>query len=348
MTDEIKRLLDEELAGRPAPPIGDLVEVAVARGRQVRRTRALLLGSAGAAGLAAAVVAVLVLGLPGLGGGLAGPGGVAGPGGFAGPPPNAPAPTGATASPAACRPAPETGRAAAEGPTPGAPPGGPAPAAQPGPFASELTEPDPPCPPVREPLRLVPVQARTSDTMTPGMLPGTASGRRLVPASPAGVLELLTRLLPPGQTSGYAVADSDGSTGGSIGVQIYLDRGAGPAMIRTWIEQGERPGVDPPCAAWQTCYQVPGGGQVAVAENPGNCVGSRSVTLYRADGIVISLVLADCLMWNGRTNPPARRALDTQEAVDILLDPRWGVALPADIVDVGNRRFGSLPTIQGG
>jgi hypothetical protein len=119
-------------------------------------------------------------------------------------------------------------------------------------------------------------------------------------------------------------------------------------MIRTWIDQGERPGADPPCAAWQTCYPLPGGGQVAVAENPDNCVGRRSVTLYRADGVVISLTLAECLMWDGRTNPPSRLALDTQEAVDLMLDPRWGVELPADIVEVGTRRFRSLPTIQGG
>ncbi|MDG4830235.1 hypothetical protein O7627_13095 [Solwaraspora sp. WMMD1047] len=352
MTDEIKRLLDEELAGRPAPPIGDLVEVAVARGRRMRRTRALRLGSAGAAGAAAAVVAVLALGLPGLGGGIAGPGRVAGPGGFAGPPPDASAPTDGTASPTLsptdCAPTSGTGGSPAIELPPGASPTRTDPAGQSAPFANRLAGPDLPCPPAREPLRLVPVQTGTADPPAPGRLPDSSSDDALVPASPAGVLELLTRLLPPGQTSEYAVAEPGGSSGRSIGVQIYLDRGAGPAMIRAWIDQAERPGVDPPCESWQTCYPVPGGGQVAVAEHPDNCVQRRSITLYRADGLVISMNLADCLMWDGRTNPPSRPALDTQEAVDVMLDPRWGMALPADLVDVGNRRFRSLPTIQGG
>ncbi|WP_203785811.1 hypothetical protein [Paractinoplanes rishiriensis] len=48
------------------------------------------------------------------------------------------------------------------------------------------------------------------------------------------MLHLLTTLLPPGRTSGYAAPDD-------LSVQLYLDEGAGPGLVRATGSPPVRP-----------------------------------------------------------------------------------------------------------
>jgi hypothetical protein len=144
-----------------------------------------------------------------------------------------------------------------------------------------------------------------------------------VPATPAGLLELVGRLLPAGQTSHHAVSSDD-----SRHVQVYLDRGQGPAMIRFWVAKAQSP-AELPCPAFASCTDV-GRDRVELMEIDGNCIQRWSVALRRADGVVIFFNLASCLSWDGTANPPAPKALTTDEAVRIAFDPRWGTLLPRD------------------
>nr|MDT0656565.1 hypothetical protein [Micromonospora sp. DSM 115978] len=321
MTDEIKRLLDEELADAEAPPIGDLVTGAVARGRRMRRRRTLLVGSGGTGVAALVVAAILVIGLPGAGTGTH----LGGPGGFDGPPPTG-SPTAAGDPTATTCPqaSPANDAAAPGGPgqnldVPGLPstepPGhsagrdGVSPHAEPTTGYQALPRrdavngvpvPKDRCPPAWESLRLGPPPAATptATAARPGRI-----FTNPIPVRPAGVLALLTQLLPAGRTDGYAATETRLQNLAAVRVQVQLDRGAGPATIQLWLHQGEVPGADPPCPAWQRCYRVPGGGQLAVTDNADDCRYHRTVTLHRPDGVVISAVLAGCPIQDDPARP---------------------------------------------
>lgn len=329
MTEEIRRLLDEELAEQKAPPLGDLVRDSVRQGRRLRRRRRQLLGSSSAA---FATVLLLVVALASWGQGNAGP-----------------APLGAdqfAAPPATAGAAPEPGSTTDPGPPPD-----PACTASPGPSAAKVpalpddvpgSQPEAgrpgvpaetPCPTPRERLFIEVQQPKPVD--------------RMYLATPAGTLELLDRILAK-NTSGHAVGETSDPAAGATYVQIYVDRGKGPAMIRFSVSEERRRPDELTCEAWETCYPLDDGGELAISDNPENCVAGRGITLRRADGILITANLARCLMWNGSTNPPAPVALSTQEAVDLVLDPLWGTRMPAEIVLAGTSNFPNLPSIQGG
>jgi hypothetical protein len=155
-------------------------------------------------------------------------------------------------------------------------------------------------------------------TPAAGWTPPTsvAAGPR-VPATPAGLLELIGRLLPAGQTS-----------------------------HRFWVAKAGSP-AELACPAFASCTDV-GRDRVELMEIEGNCVQRWSVALRRADGVVIFFNLASCLSWNGTANPPAPKALTTDEAVRIAFDPRLGTSLPRDIVEAGQRHFPNVPTMDSG
>jgi hypothetical protein len=189
-----------------------------------------------------------------------------------------------------------------------------------------------------------PPGAPPAEKWTPaaGWTPPTqgAAGPR-VPATPAGLLELIGRLLPAGETSHHAVSSDDDRF-----VQVYLDRGQGPAMIRFSVAKAQSP-AEMACPAFASCTDV-GRDRVELMEIEQNCIQRWTVVLRRADGVVISLNLASCLTWNGTANPPAPKALTTDEAVRIAFDPRWGTSLPRDVVEAGQRNFPQVPPMDGG
>jgi hypothetical protein len=246
MPNDMQRMLLEDLDRRPAPPMGDLVDNAVARGRRLRRARTARGLGAGAAALV--VLAVLVA----------------------------------------------VGVTRVWGPTTNA--------------------------------------VGTS----PAVVAGAQPTAKRVPATSAGVLELLTRLMPPGTTSGYAVASDD-----PLHVQLMIDRGQGKAMVRVSIFHASSG-----CSS--NCRPAGGGAVAAVGEIPDNCIQRWRVTVYHANGDAIAFDLSSCLEWNGTANPPSPRALSDAEAIAIGANAGFGTTMPADLVAAGAQHFGNIRPIDGG
>jgi len=158
-------------------------------------------------------------------------------------------------------------------------------------------------------------------------------GERLT-ATPEGALELLTWLLPKGQTSGFASLPSVPGRGPLPFVQLYLNRGGGPGMLRLSIYQSTLRDNPPP-------------GTVELTEVPDDCVQNKIVTVYHADGLQIDLLIATCLAREGKETSPARPALSVDEAIEIAADPNWGARLPAEFVKRGAKNFASLARANG-
>lgn len=286
--DDVRRLLGDDLARHPAPPLGDLVQQAMAQGRRLRRRRRLARIGGGST-----LVLVLVIGLAvgpfdPIGGA---PGDAGPPGGLSLGPPQSPAGTNS-------------------GPPPlGAPPG----------VGSDLS------------LRWAegPANAkRVLGTVTIRRKPVGATRT----TSPEAALEMLTRLLPKGRISDYAILSDD--VPGMPFVQLYLDRGKGPGMLRLSIYQDNLGGGPAP-------------GTVELTELPDNCVQDKMVTVHHGGGLQIDLLISSCLVGEGIGNPPAVPALSVEEAVNIAANPVWGTELPVDIVIGGTKRFSTLARPNG-
>ncbi|MBU2665570.1 hypothetical protein KOI35_18840 [Actinoplanes bogorensis] len=145
-------------------------------------------------------------------------------------------------------------------------------------------------------------------------------------ATTGAMLHLLTQLLPPGRTSHAAVSSNE-----DLYVQMYLDRGAGPGMVRMML--GKLP-ADGPRGTTPN---------VSVSQVPDNCLQSTVVVARWADGTAVQVDVASCLAGDGRTNPPGRVVLSPDEAARIAADPRWGVTMDADLIKQGEARFGGAP-----
>lgn len=195
-----------------------------------------------------------------------------------------------------------------------------------------------------------------------------------VPATAAGVLELLTTLLttvlPTGKTSGYAATTEDGEPF----VQLYLDTGSGPGMLRVGVFHGsedpwttdaelERAATDclaqtgAQCADARdttlTTPQATGDGTMyQVQTTPGNCVQHTRVTVLQTKTVLqtnltlVTVDIASCLAWSGTTNPPAPLALTVQQAVQVASSPRWGTTMDKALVDAGAGHFPQLPPLR--
>jgi hypothetical protein len=319
---EMKRLLADELARQPAPPIGNLIEESMRQGQRRRRLRRAIAAGAGMTGAAVATVMALlaptVLGI-----------GPQEPDGKVAAPsapetavvtlPVPPAEQVATPVPARSATTPTCGA----DPMPGTDPASPTPmsAVANCPAPEELTFPP----------------SRPGSARTPGPL---------APAMPEGVLELLIELLPGG-TSDHAGSAVTWTYSGTIGVQLYLVRDEAPGMIRLWLSH-EEPKSAPHCGAGELCYALPDGSLVILYDSPDDCANGRSVVLHRTDGVRIHLSLVRCLAWEIGGTKSVTPALTTQEALDIAIDPRWGAELPMEIVRRGAERFPNLTWVSGG
>ncbi|MET7950863.1 hypothetical protein [Micromonospora sp. NPDC005324] len=291
---DVRGRFRDDLARHPAPPLGDLVQQSVMQGRRLRRQRRLAQVGAGGSALAM----LLVIGL------AAGPLGVgADDVGQPGEGPKVVLPGGsadtATPSPAA--------------PSDGAP----------GRF-EEGTD--------RDPSRSVRPTPSTTVIDTVGI--GAGPDGELLTTTPQGALELLTRLLPKGSTSGYANLESSGAGPGMPYVQLYLDRGDGPGMLRLSIYR-DRLGGDP----------APG--TVELTEVPDNCVQTQMVTVHHRAGLQVDLMISTCLAWDAKGTSPAPPVLSVKEATGIAANPIWETKLPAEFVINGAKRFPELARSNG-
>ena len=157
---------------------------------------------------------------------------------------------------------------------------------------------------------------------------GAEPDGKLLTTTPEGALELLTRLLPGGKTSGYASLRSSEAAGlGMPYVELHLDRGAGPGMLRLAIYQGGLGGGPAP-------------GTVELTEVPDNCVQNKMVTVHHRGGIQVTLMISTCLVWEGKGTSPARPVLSVDEAIEVAASPIWGTKLPAEYV---RQRYQEVP-----
>ncbi|WP_425746268.1 hypothetical protein [Micromonospora sp. DT43] len=294
---DVRRRFRDDLARHPAPPLDDLVQQSMVQGRRLRRRRRLAQFGGGGSALAMLLVIGLAAGPLGVGADDVGQ-----PGG-----PNVGLPGGpvdiATPSPATSS---------------GGAPGGIGTGAdeEQGDAPHRFVSPAP-SPTVIDTLR-----------MEPG------PGGELRTTTPQGALELLTRLLPSGKTSGFASLESSGAGPGMPFVQLYLDRGDGPGMLRLAIYR-DRLGGDP----------VPG--TVELTEVPDNCVQNQTVTVHHRDGLQVDLMISTCLAWDGKGKVPAPPVLSLKEATEIAANPIWGTRLPTEYVISGAKRFPALARSNG-
>ena len=179
-----------------------------------------------------------------------------------------------------------------------------------------------------------PVPTETAEARTFSIRGGTkrAGGSR-EKATSAAMLHLLTQLLPPGRTTHLGVAAED-----DLQVQLYLDDGSGPGMVRVAVARNE-PIADEPIAD-----DPPQEGTVSVTirHMPDNCLQGMVVDADWPDGTLVQVDVAFCL---DQAGPPAPPALTADQAVRVAADPRWGVTMDAELVDEGAKRFPTLPVI---
>ncbi|MET8092875.1 hypothetical protein [Micromonospora sp. NPDC005220] len=289
---DVRDRFRHDLAQHPAPPLGDLVQQSVVQGRRLRRQRRLAQFGAGGSALAMLLVIGLAAGPPDFGADEDGQPGALGFGSSGG-----------------------SVDTSTSSPSPDGAPGALAKGAD-----EEQRE---------NPARLVPPTPST--TVIDTVRIGAGPDGELLTTTPQAALELLTRLLPKGATSGYASLESGGAGPGMPYVQLYLDRGDGPGMVRLSIYQ-DNLGGDP----------VPG--TVELTEVPDNCVRNKTVTVHHRGGLQIDLMIGTCLTWEGKGTSPARPVLSVEEATEVAANPTWGTKLPAEFVDTGAKRF---PTLAG-
>lgn len=172
-----------------------------------------------------------------------------------------------------------------------------------------------------------PTATRVARTLTLHSGTVRADGTR-TKATSAAMLHLLTQLLPPGRTSHYEVAPDD-----DLRVQLYLDDGGGPGMVR--VEVGKNPPVvdEPPRS---------GSVSVTISHMPDNCVQTTTVDAMWPDGTLVRVDVATCLTRDG-ANEPTRAALTADQAVRVATDPRWGVTMDRQLVATGAKRFPGVP-----
>ncbi len=207
-----------------------------------------------------------------------------------------------------------------------------APAAAPAPSSAAATPPGAPtpsgAPALEAPRRFgAPAPPEATATASRVRIDVTRGRGPQMKATSAAMLELLTRVLPPGRTSNYGVA-----TGDDLHVQLYLDRGRGPGMIRVSMGKGAPP---------------PGYGadmaRLTIEHLADNCIQSTVVDAFRSDGTIVQVDIATCLAWDGKQNKPAGAALTAKQAAAIAVDARWGMTMDADLVLAGAKHFPSLP-----
>ncbi|MET3423320.1 hypothetical protein BJ973_002532 [Actinoplanes tereljensis] len=163
---------------------------------------------------------------------------------------------------------------------------------------------------------LAALQARTL-TVHSGTL--RADGTR-TKATSGAMLVLMLQLLPPGRTSHYGVSADD-----DLHVQLSLDGGQGPAMIRVAVGQNAPLGDD-----------LPGGAFVTISDNPRDCEQATTVDAQWPDGTLVEVGLPAC-----RSAP----ALTHDQAIRLAADPRWGVTMAEKLVTEGANRFPKVPVL---
>jgi hypothetical protein len=174
-----------------------------------------------------------------------------------------------------------------------------------------------------------PVPTSTAEARTLTLRSGTkrAGGSR-EKATSAAMLHLLTQLLPPGRTTHLGVAAP-----GDLQVQLYLDDGSGPGIVRVAVDQNGPIAGDLPRAEAVS---------VTISHMPDNCLQGTVVDAAWPDGTLVQVDVASCLDPAGPATVPA---LSVDQAVRVATDPRWGVTMDAALVAEGAKQFPTVPVL---
>ncbi|MFI5938324.1 hypothetical protein [Actinoplanes sp. NPDC051494] len=206
--------------------------------------------------------------------------------------------------------------------TPGPEPVAPAASA---PVTRPTVTPAPATPPTAAPTRSVTVSTAPAPVASTWSAPvvGKRVPGKLLKATPQAVLELLTQLLPKGRTSAPAANADDG-----LFAQVHLDTGNGPGLIRVRLDAVAERKIRP------------GTVDIETSEGSGDCTRSMTVTAWYPDGGRLRMDVATCLADGTRRTPPA---LTRDDAVAVVSDARWGLAMDAELVTVGAKHFADVP-----
>ena len=142
------------------------------------------------------------------------------------------------------------------------------------------------------------------------------------------MLHLLLQLLPPGRATHLGAAADD-----DLQVQLYLDDGSGPGLVRVGVEKNGPIADEPPRE---------GTVSVTIRHMPDNCLQGTVVDAAWPDGTLVQVDVASCLDPSG---PPTRPALTVDQAVSVAADPRWGVTMDRALIAEGAQQFPTLPVL---
>ncbi|GLY93253.1 serine/threonine-protein kinase [Actinoplanes sp. NBRC 103695] len=143
-------------------------------------------------------------------------------------------------------------------------------------------------------------------------------------ATPAALLELLSRMYPGRTLARAATAEENG-----LWVQVLMDDGDGPGRLALSVSRDKNPDSDVRAGA----------PEVTVERLAGNCIQDVVVRADWSDGTHVSVDVSTCLPWNGSENPESPPPLTVAEARKLVADPRWGVTMDAELVAAGAKHF---------
>lgn len=192
-----------------------------------------------------------------------------------------------------------------------------------------------------------PGHASAAPTVEPSPRP---RDRPMVPATPRGMLALLSRLLPPGRMSEPA-----GHAGATLVVDVRFDRAAGWGRIRVVLgrDVSDEQRAARSCAntrpGWQ-CRQLVGGVVVHLRAGRG-CWQDRIVEAVRPDGTQVRVEAGSCAPAGVSASPggvppaPPGGLLDADEARRVAADGRWGWFMDPELLETGRSRFRDVAAV---
>lgn len=176
-----------------------------------------------------------------------------------------------------------------------------------------------------------------------------ATPRPLREATPGALLELLVRLLPPGQVSAPSRI-----AGAGRHVFLRFTRGGTDSYVTVGLSATD-PGTPgrgcaaPPAGA--RCTVLPNGAVVLLHGDTG-CASRTRAQVHRRDGVLVEVTVGTCTSHRLPARPAVppvagagRGPLGPQEAQLIAADDLWGTFLRPEFVAAGNRHHPAPPEL---
>lgn len=202
---------------------------------------------------------------------------------------------------------------------------------------------------VRAPATLAaaktPAKARTVGNEPAEVLPGrafaTAPHPDGVPATPQGLAQLFSNLLPAGTTAAHWRQSDEAMSH----IEVYLSNSLGVGMVRVLVTSS--PTASTSCSTItdvSSCTNDAAGDAVFVSHPLNNCIQATSVGVNRPDGTEVQIDIGSCLEADaGGNNAAGSQVLTPAQAIAIATNPRMDSSMDPDLVAAGAARFPSMP-----